>query len=87
MKKNIIIGILTIVSIASLVYGYTQHQRVKEFQVLATQNANLAKQYAEQARHAMEEAEQQRKMAEEHLAIAEMQRMKSEEKLKELQKK
>ena len=30
---------------------------------------------------------EQRKMAEEHLAIAEMQRMKSEEKLKELQKK
>ncbi|NJN41920.1 MAG: hypothetical protein HC811_06540 [Flammeovirgaceae bacterium] len=71
MNKNIIIGILTAITISSLVYGYAQHQRAENLQAQATRFEQLAIEQADLARLAAQDAMEQKRMAEEHAAIAE----------------
>ena len=63
MKKDIIIGLLTIVSIISLAYGYYQKERADEQGMLAIGNARMA-------RDAAIEAEKQRKIAEQQIQMS-----------------
>lgn len=64
MSKNIIIGLLAIVSLLSLAYGYSQKVRADKLEVLAVENATRAKQAEMMAEGAQQEAERQRAMAE-----------------------
>jgi Tfp pilus assembly protein PilO len=43
MKKNLIIGLLTIVSLLSISYSYFQKERADENELLANENERLAK--------------------------------------------
>ena len=63
MKKNLIIGLLTIVSLLSLTYGYFQKQRADEQEVLATENAKIAREAEIRAQQSQKEAEMQRMIA------------------------
>lgn len=61
MKKNLIIGLLTLVAVLSIAYGYYQKDRADE-------NERLA-------REMMIKAEEQQKLAEQQRRIAEMNMM------------
>ena len=63
MKKNLIIGLLTIVSLLSLTYGYIQKQRADEQEALAIENAKIAREQQIIAEQSRKEAEMQRMMA------------------------
>jgi hypothetical protein len=70
MKKNLIIGLLTIVSLLSLTYGYFQKQRADIQEALAAENAKIAKEQQIMAEQSRKEAEIQRMMAMEQTAMA-----------------
>ena len=63
MKRNLIIGLLTIVSLLSLTYGYIQKQRADEQEALAIENAKIAREQQIIAEQSRKEAEMQRMMA------------------------
>lgn len=56
MKKNLIIGLLTVVSLLSLSYGYFQKQRADEQEALAIANAKIAEEQRILAEQSREEA-------------------------------
>jgi Flp pilus assembly protein TadB len=64
MNKNIIIGLLTVVSVLSLTYGYVQKQRADEQEAIAMENIKIANEQRIMAEQAAKEAERQRTMAE-----------------------
>lgn len=63
MKKNLIIGLLTIISVLSLIYGYMQKQRADEQEALAIENAKIAREQQIIAEQSRKEAEMQRMIA------------------------
>jgi Tfp pilus assembly protein PilO len=63
MKKNLIIGLLTVISILSLTYGYYQKQRANEQEALAIENGKLAREAQIVAEQNMKEAEMQKQIA------------------------
>lgn len=78
MIKNVIIGLLTVVSLLSLTYGYMQKLRADEQAKIALENVRLAEEMRISAEQARDQAEVQRNMANivaqramEQLAIAE----------------
>lgn len=56
MKKNIIIGILALVSITSLLFGYMQYSRAKKQEAIATENMKFAREAEIRAEQSMKEA-------------------------------
>ncbi|MBL7861954.1 MAG: hypothetical protein JNJ65_12390 [Cyclobacteriaceae bacterium] len=75
MKKNVIIAVLTIISVFSVAFGYQQKLIAEKFKLIAEENERLAREQAERAlqevmraemnlRKAVEEAEAKRKLAE-----------------------
>lgn len=87
MKKNIVIIVLTIVSIVSIIFGYTQKQKAGEFEALAKEYSNMAEEERKRAEIASMEAVEQRKIVElaqqttkeySEKAIQELQRMRNE---------
>lgn len=78
MIKNVIIGLLTVVSLLSLTYGYVQKLRADEQAKIALENVRLAEEMRISAEQARDQAEVQRNIANlfaqramEQLAIAE----------------
>lgn len=67
MKKNLLIGVLILVSIASLAFGFLQRAEAKRQQEIAIANAIIA-------REAEREAAKQRDLAAQQQAIAVMAR-------------
>jgi len=63
MKKNLIIGLLTIVSLLSLTYGYFQKERADEQEALAIENGKIAREAEIRAEQSQKEAEMQRNLA------------------------
>ena len=63
MKKNLIIGLLTIVSLLSLTYGYLQKQEADKQKALAIENAKIAREAEIRAEQSQKEAEEQRMIA------------------------
>ncbi len=63
MKKNLIIGPLTIVSLSSMTYGYFQKERADEQEALAIENAKIAREAEIRADQSRKEAEMQRMLA------------------------
>jgi hypothetical protein len=63
MKKNLIIGLLTIVSLSSMTYGYLQKERADEQEALAIENAKIAREAEIKAEQSQKEAERQRDIA------------------------
>jgi hypothetical protein len=70
MKKNLIIGLLTIVSLLSLTYGYFQKVRADEQEALAIENAEIARAAENRAMESQKIAEEQRILAMHETAIA-----------------
>ena len=64
MKKNLIIVFLSIISITSLVYGYTQKEKADEQEGLAKEYFIMAEEEKKRATKANMEALEQRKQAE-----------------------
>lgn len=69
MKKNLIIGLLTIVSLSSMTFGYFQKERADEQEALAIENAKIAREAEIKAEQSQREAQIQR-----DIAIMEVQR-------------
>jgi len=63
MKKNLIIGLLTIVSLSSMTYGYFQKERADEQEALAIENAKIAREAEIKAEQSQKEAQIQRDIA------------------------
>jgi len=63
MKKNLIIGLLTIVSLSSMTYGYFQKERADEQEALAIENAKIAREAEIKAELSQKEAQRQRDIA------------------------
>lgn len=70
MKKNIIIGVLALVSVLSMAFGYQQKIRADRHEALAIENEKRAIQLMDQARMAADEAQRQRAIAEANLVEA-----------------
>lgn len=64
MKKNLIIGLLTLVTVLSIAYGYYQSDRADENEVRANENERLAREMMIKAEEQQKIAEQQRRIAE-----------------------
>lgn len=64
MKKNILIGVLALISILSIVFAFIQKTEAEMQRQLADQNAVEAKLQNEVAKMAQHLAEEQRKIAE-----------------------
>jgi len=63
MKKNLIIGLLTIVSLLSLTYGYLQKERADEQEKIAKEAVIRADQNQKEAEMQRQEAEKQAERA------------------------
>ncbi len=63
MNKNMIIGLLIIVSFSSLSYGIYQKQRADKQEAIAIENIKIANEQKILAKQAAKEAELARKMA------------------------
>ena len=70
MKKNLIIGLLIIVSLLSSTYGYFQKERANEQEALATENAQIAREAEIRAEQSQKEAVMQRMIAVQQAAMA-----------------
>jgi len=70
MKKNLIIGLLTIVSLLSLTYGYFQKERADEQEALAIENGKIAREAEIRAEQSQREAQMQRAIATEQAFMA-----------------
>ena len=64
MKKNFIIGLLTLVTVLSIAYGYYQKNRADENELRANENERLAREMMIKAEDHLKRAEQQRRIAE-----------------------
>lgn len=64
MKKNLIIGLLTIISVLSISFGYYQKDRADKNELKANENERLAREMMIKAEEQMKMAEQQRRIAE-----------------------
>jgi|JI10StandDraft_1071094.scaffolds.fasta_scaffold02835_12 hypothetical protein len=74
MKKNIIIGVLALVSVLSMAFGVQQKIRADKNEALAIENEKRALQLMEEARLAADDAQRQRMIAEANLVEAMRQR-------------
>ncbi|MBN8654017.1 MAG: hypothetical protein J0L67_21490 [Cytophagales bacterium] len=74
MKKNIIIGVLALVSVLSMAFGVQQKIRADKNEALAIENEKRAIQLMEEARLAADDAQLQRAIAEVNLVEAVRQR-------------
>jgi hypothetical protein len=74
MKKNIIIGVLALVSVLSMAFGVQQKIRADKNEALAIENEKRAIQLMEEARLAADDAQLQRMIAEANLVEAMRQR-------------
>jgi len=63
MNKNLIIGLLTIVSLLSLTYGYFQKAKADEQEALAIEQSKIAREAVIRAEQNQKEAEMQRQIA------------------------
>jgi len=63
MKKNIIIGLLTIISLLSLTYGYYQKERADKQEALNIEQSQIAREALIRAEQSQKEAEMQRQIA------------------------
>ena len=63
MKKNIIIAVLTVTTILSTVYAFSQRAEAKKQEALAVENEKMAMVQAENAHKQMKLAEAQTMMA------------------------
>jgi Tfp pilus assembly protein PilO len=79
MKNKFIIGMLTMVSILSLSYGFYQKDRADRNELRAIESERIAKEMRNQAAESMVLADLQRKRAEENEQYAVMHRMRAEE--------
>ncbi len=74
MKKNLIIGLLTLVTVLSMAYGYYQKDRADENELRANENERLAREMMIKTEEQQKLAEQQRRIAEISMAEAMRQR-------------
>lgn len=81
--KNILIGILLFVSVGSLTYGYVQHSKFAEAQLICASEKSMLEKLAEEQQV---QATEFRKMAELAQQDAEVQRAICEEQLKAMSK-
>lgn len=63
MRKNLIIVLLTIVSLSSMTYGYFQKERADEQEALAIEQSKIAREAVIKAEQSQKEAQMQRDMA------------------------
>ena len=63
MKKNVIIGLLTIVSLLSLSYGYYQKEGANKQEALNIEQSQIAREALIRAEQSQKEAEMQRQIA------------------------
>ncbi len=63
MRKNLIIGLLTIVSLLSMTYGYFQKERADEQEALAIEQSKIAREAVIKAEQSQKEAQMQQAMA------------------------
>ncbi|MBP9927415.1 MAG: hypothetical protein KBF45_15665 [Cyclobacteriaceae bacterium] len=63
MKKNLIIGLLVIISLSSMTYGYFQKARADKQEALAMENAKVAREAEIKAAQNQKAAEMQRMIA------------------------
>jgi hypothetical protein len=82
MKKNIIIGLLTLVSVLSITYGYYQKNRADKNELRADENEQRAREMMMRAEEQQKLADQQRVLAQANMLEAHRQRMLAEEELK-----
>lgn len=82
MKKNIIIGVLALVSVLSMAFGYQQKIRADRNEALAIENEKRAIQLMDQASMAAVEAQRQRAIAEASLVEVMKQREQAQQKIK-----
>jgi len=64
MKKNLIIGLLTIVSLLSLTYGNFQKIRADQQEAFVIEHSKIAREALIRAEQSQKEAEMQRRIAE-----------------------
>lgn len=64
MKKNILIGVLSVITVASLIFSFYQQSLAEVSRMKAIENEVLAKELSLQAVTAQHMAEEQRRMAE-----------------------
>lgn len=74
MKKNIIIGVLALVSVLATAFGVQQKIRADKNEALAHENEKRALQLMEEVRLAADDAQRQRMLAEANLVEAMRQR-------------
>jgi hypothetical protein len=70
MKKNLIIGLLTIVSFSSMTYAYFQKEIADEQEALAIENAEKAREAEMQRRISITEAHRAMQQAEMEMKAA-----------------
>lgn len=71
MKKNLIIGCLSIFSLSALSFGFYQKNQAKKFEAIAIENEKIA-------REATIVAESQRDIAQHQMMIAEINRVEAQ---------
>jgi Tfp pilus assembly protein PilO len=74
MKKNLIIGLLTLVTVLSIAFGYYQKDRADKNEIRADENERLAREMTIKAEEQQKLAEQQRRIAEMNMVEAMRQR-------------
>jgi hypothetical protein len=74
MKKNLVIGILSLVSVFSLAFGYQQKVRADKNEVIALENEKRALELEKAAEVALDEAKHQKMIAELNMVEAMKQR-------------
>lgn len=57
MKKNLLIAVLTLVSVSSVAFGYQQKMMADKFKLMAEENERLAREQAERAQQELKRAE------------------------------
>ncbi len=57
MKKNVIIAVLTLISVFSVAFGYQQKLIAEKFKLIAEENERLAREQAERALQEVTRAE------------------------------
>jgi len=83
MKKNLITGVLTLITVLSISFGYYQKNRADESELRANENERLAREMMIRAEDEHKQAELQRRIAETNMVEAIRQR---EIALQEIQK-
>lgn len=63
MIKNLLIGLLTVVSLTSMTYGYLQKARADEQEAIALENMKIAREAESKAEQMQKEAAVQKQIA------------------------